>query len=155
VNSVTRVKAIALIRRGSAVLLSFAIDPDTGARYGRFLGGGVERGEQPAEAVRRELREEMGVELDGVIPLAVVENAYDHRGRRYHEIIHVFAAHLADTRLYERAAFPVKESVCDGPAEWVGTDVLLRGEIAVYPPELLRILERLESESTRTATPAV
>jgi len=41
-----RLKVRAIVCRGSDVLLSFAIDPVTGVRYGRFLGGAIEFGER-------------------------------------------------------------------------------------------------------------
>ena len=135
-----RVKAIAIVRRNGEVLLSFAIDPDTGSRYGRLLGGGVEPGERAHDAIRREWREELGVDLRDVVSLGVVENIYEHGGRTQHEVIVVFAAAFADPALYEVESFPVREAVCDGPAEWVGIDRLERNEIPIYPPELLQLL---------------
>jgi ADP-ribose pyrophosphatase YjhB (NUDIX family) len=139
-NGVIRVKAIAIVRRGETVLLSFAIDPDTGRRYGRFLGGGVEPGERAEDALRREWREELGLELAGVEARGVVENIFEHGGRIHHEVIFVFRAALAERSLYDRSTFAVNEAVCDGPAEWVAVDALRRCEIAVYPPELLDLL---------------
>jgi ADP-ribose pyrophosphatase YjhB (NUDIX family) len=137
-----RVKAIAIICRGNDVLLSFAIDPDSSSRYGRFLGGAIEPGERASDAVRRELREEIGVELGDVVQLGVVENRYEYAGRSHHETVVVFAATFADPECYNQPAFPVNEAVCDGPAEWVRIDGLRRGEIAIYPPELLELIER-------------
>ena len=135
-----RVKAIAIVRRGDAVLLSFAIDPATGRRYGRFLGGGVEPGERARDAVVREWREELEVELTGVEQRGVVENTFTHDGEVFREVIVVFDAQLADDTLYAREFFPVNERVCDGPAEWVAIERLTGGEIAVYPADLLTFL---------------
>jgi 8-oxo-dGTP pyrophosphatase MutT (NUDIX family) len=135
-----RVKAIAVIWRGRDVLLSFAIDPASGLRYGRFLGGGVEVGERAEDTVRRELREEIGVAAGAVSRLGVVENIFTLDGRTEHEVIFVCAATLADPSAYDESSFAVSEAVCDGPAEWVPVERLLHGEIAVYPPELLAML---------------
>lgn len=135
-----RVKAIAIIRREGEVLLSFAIDPDSGARYGRFLGGGVEPGETAGQTIRRELQEEIGVELCDVHRLGVVENVFETAQRHIHEVIFVFDAGFADDALYRRDEFAVNESVCDGPATWVPLERLLRGEIQVYPPALLDLI---------------
>ena len=137
------VKVRAVIRRGDDVLLSFAIDPASGVRYGRFLGGAIEFGERAEDTVRRELREEIGFELTDVSRLGVVEDVVEWGGRVHHEITFVFAASFADPAAYRREAFVVNETVCDGPAEWVPLRRLTSGEIPFYPPELVVLLGRL------------
>ena len=142
-----RVKAICVLRRGTQLLLSFAIDPDTGARYGRPLGGGVELGERAEDAVRREFLEEIGAELTALRQLGVVENLFTWREQLHHEVIFVFAAEFADRELYGRETFVVQEAVCDGPAEWVELSRVLNGDVIVYPPELLPILDEATRDS--------
>ena len=137
-----RVKAICVLRRGTQLLLSFAIDPDTGARYGHPLGGGVELGERAEDAVRREFLEEIGAELTDIRRLGVVENVFTWQRQLHHEVIFVFAAEFADRELYNRETFVVQEAVCDGPAEWVDLPRVLNGDVRVYPPELLPILDQ-------------
>lgn len=138
-----KVKARAVIRRDDEVLLSFAIDPASGVRYGRFLGGAIEFGERAEDTVRRELREEIGVEVGDVSQLGVVEDVGEWGGRVHHEITFVFVASFADPAAYRRDHFVVNETVCDGPAEWVPLRRLTTGEIPFYPPELVPLLARL------------
>lgn len=141
-NTRIKVKVRAVIRRGSEVLLSFAIDPVSGVRYGRFLGGAIEFGERAEDTVRRELHEEIGVELGTVNPLGVVEDVCEFGGRWHHEITFVFEASFADPTNYERVNFLVNETVCDGPAEWVALERVTSGAIPFYPPELVSLLRR-------------
>jgi len=149
-----RAKAVAVIRRQDEVLLSFAIDPDSGARYGRFLGGGIEPGEQPEETVRRELLEEIGVAVRSVTRVGVLDNSFASGGRTHRETVVVCTAEFVDVADYGRSAFSVKEAVCDGPAEWVRIDRIVRGIIVVYPPELPPLLDRLVSPTLHQATPS-
>src|SRR3954447_17880296 len=102
-----KVKARAIIRRGGDVLLSFAIDPASGVRYGRFLGGAIEFGERSEDTVRRELHEEIGFELGHVSPVGVVEDVCEWGGRLHHEITFVFDASFADPAAYQRDSFIV------------------------------------------------
>ena len=132
-----------MIRRGDDVLLSFAIDPASGVRYGRFLGGAIEFGERAEDTVRRELQEEIGFELADVSQLGVVEDVCEWGGRAQHEITFVFVASFADPAAYQHERFVVNETVCDGPAEWVPMRRLTSGEIPFYPPELVPLLTRL------------
>lgn len=144
-----RPKAVAVIRRGDEVLLSFARDPETGDRYARLLGGGIEFGERAEDTVRRELREEIGVEIADVRKLGVLENMFTHDGRDHHEIIFVFEASFADPAMYARASFVVDEAVCDGPAEWVSLARVRSRELVFYPVELIALLdESLPRRST-------
>jgi ADP-ribose pyrophosphatase YjhB (NUDIX family) len=137
-----KVKVRAIIRRGDDVLLSFAIDPASGVRYGRFLGGAIEFGERAEETLRRELHEEIGVELGTVSALGVVEDVSEWGGRRHHEITFVFAASFAEPAAYRLESFVVNETVCDGPAVWVPIQRLTSGAIPLYPPEVLGVLDR-------------
>jgi ADP-ribose pyrophosphatase YjhB (NUDIX family) len=135
-----RVKAVCVLRRDTDILVSFAIDPDTGARYARLLGGGLEAGERADDAIRREIREEIGADLRDVSRLGVVENIFRWRGEQFHEIIFVFTAAFTNRALYEQKSFAVNEVVCDGPAEWVPLARVTSGDLPVYPPDLVALL---------------
>lgn len=58
-----RPRAICVFRRGDSILVSFAVDPRTGGRYARTIGGAVEFGERSENTWRREIREELGAEI--------------------------------------------------------------------------------------------
>lgn len=79
----------AVVRCGEQVLLV----RHTYARRGLWdLPGGFVRGDEDAEAtLRRELREELGVEAGAVTPIALAPSRFDHK----REVIHVFAAEIA------------------------------------------------------------
>ncbi|MDT3444319.1 NUDIX domain-containing protein [Pseudofrankia sp. BMG5.37] len=90
------------MRRGDDLLVYEGKDRATGDRIFRPLGGGVEFGETAAEAVHRELREELDAELTNVELLGVLENIFRWEGRPHHEIAFVFGADLVDRSFYER-----------------------------------------------------
>jgi ADP-ribose pyrophosphatase YjhB (NUDIX family) len=95
-----RPKAVCVCRRGGEILVGEAYDAVKGETFYGPPGGGVEFGERAADAVRRELREELGVELDDVVLLGVMENLFTYEGRPGHEITFVFEARLRDPALY-------------------------------------------------------
>jgi ADP-ribose pyrophosphatase YjhB (NUDIX family) len=74
--------ALGLVRRDRRLLLVEVRD-DAGCLKGwRPLGGGIEFGERAAEAVAREFREELAVEIAIEGTPEVYENLYEHEGAR-------------------------------------------------------------------------
>lgn len=76
---VGRVRVAALIERDGAMLVvrqraRGASGRHDGAEYLTPPGGGVEPGETPEEAVAREVREEVGLEVEGLAPVARVRH---------------------------------------------------------------------------------
>jgi ADP-ribose pyrophosphatase YjhB (NUDIX family) len=74
--------AICLFRNGDRILVSDGVDPKTGSPYCRPLGGSIEFGERAQEAVVREIREELGVEIREVRLLGVLENLFTLDGQQ-------------------------------------------------------------------------
>ncbi|WP_120006115.1 NUDIX hydrolase [Nesterenkonia muleiensis] len=132
--------AVALPAKDGHILVQTGYDSVKGQHFYRALGGGIEFGELAADAVRREFQEELGVELDDVELLDVVENIFDYEGATGHEIVHVFAvgsAALANMTLGGT------RSILDEPdstALWVSVDSLRRGEVPLFPAGLLKHL---------------
>jgi ADP-ribose pyrophosphatase YjhB (NUDIX family) len=116
-----RVIAIAVIARPSdgALLVFDGQDSVTRERYHRPLGGGIEVGETAEAAVRRELREEIGADLDDVRLLGFLENIFTLDGRPRHEIVAVLSARLVDESLYTRDELVMVENGHRVTARWV------------------------------------
>ena len=136
-----RPRAICVFRRGDRILVSFGVDPRTGGRYARTLGGAIEFGERAEDAIRREMREELGVDILNPRLLGVLENIFELLGHRHHEIIFVFDAVFADTTLYDRSALQVNESACIEPATWVSID-RFGDDLPIYPRDVVALIRQ-------------
>ena len=82
--------------RNGHLLAEEGEDTVKGSAYLRAIGGGIEFGETAEAALRREFREELGMELDDVWLLGVVENIFEYEGSPGHQIAHVFAVESTD-----------------------------------------------------------
>ena len=71
--------AVALLERAGDLLVCRRRDDQEHAGKWEFPGGKVEAGEEPADALRRELREELGIEADGEREVARYDFAYPGR----------------------------------------------------------------------------
>ena len=99
---IIRPKAVCIFRRGSDILVSGGRDEVKGETYYCAPGGGIEFGERSDQAARREMREELGAEVDDLALLAVLENVFTLEGQQGHEILFVFTARFRDPAPYER-----------------------------------------------------
>ena len=135
-----RLRAICVFRRGDSILVSFAVDPRNGGRYARTIGGAVEFGEHSEDALRREIREELGAEIVNPRLLGVLENVFSIEGTERHEIVFVYDAELAGPEWNARTEIPVNEAACVTPATWVPIASLGDDGIPVYPRALAGLL---------------
>src|SRR5690348_666229 len=141
--------AIGIFRRDDRILVCEGYDPIKQQTFYRPLGGGIEFGEQAAETVVRELREEIGAEMINPRYLGALENLFIYNGKPGHEIVLVFAGELTDPALYERETWIGQED--DGEAftvVWKPLADFAAGRALLYPDGLLALLEQ------HTAAPA-
>jgi len=77
-----RKRATAIITEGDSVLLIYRHNPR--GTYYVFPGGGVKPGETPIEGVKRECREELGIEVEvGDLVLEYQEESVNHHVYAY------------------------------------------------------------------------
>lgn len=87
----TRINVRAIIKNNDKVLLCHFVD-DRGYHF--FPGGGVEFTEGAEAALRRELEEELGVEIKNPKFIGAVENLFQQGGQPCHELNLVFTTTL-------------------------------------------------------------
>ena len=135
--------AICVFRHRDCILVSESYDPVKRELFYRPLGGGIEFGERSSETVCRELREEIGVEVDveSLRYLGAVENIFNFNGRPGHEIVMIYDGALKEQELYDRAEILGKEA--DGEdirAIWKNIREFGEGKAILYPTGLLEML---------------
>ena len=101
-----RQAALCLIQHGNAFLVAEIQDPRTNLVLHRPPGGGVEEGETPEQALRRELREELGITLTAVLELGTVDHVWFWNGREVRERAWLFLASSSDDAGLSRGECP-------------------------------------------------
>jgi len=133
--------AICVFRNSDRILVFEGHDPVKGETFYRPLGGGIEFGESSEATVRRELKEEINVEVGDLRFLGVLENIFMFNGNSYHEIVMVFDGSLIDSGLYAQAEIHGKEANGDDiRALWKSLDEFASGHSILYPDGLLNLL---------------
>lgn len=133
-----RVLALALIKHQDKFLVCPGFDKLTKRRHYRLLGGGIEFGEDSRQTLRREIREELGLEISVKNLLSVEENRFVFNGLSAHEIIFLYEASFRSAKAYQRDCFPILDSRHGHQAEWVSLADLRKRP--VYPRSALKYL---------------
>jgi ADP-ribose pyrophosphatase YjhB (NUDIX family) len=133
--------AIGIVRRGEDLLVGEEYDPTADERFYRPLGGGIGFGEPAVDALRREFREEVDLELTDVQRLATVENIFTFDGEQGHEFVAVFEASLVDETIYDREELTGYEESHDAEFRvvWKSLSAFESGEEILYPDGLVDI----------------
>jgi 8-oxo-dGTP pyrophosphatase MutT (NUDIX family) len=132
--------AICVFRDRDRILAAPGFDDVKNERFFRPLGGAIEPGESAEDALQREIREELGLDITKPVQLGVIENRFEYRGEPGHEIVVVFDAAFVDSRVYDEPAVPFTEPGWDGPAEWLDLSEPLAAPL--YPSGLEALLAR-------------
>jgi ADP-ribose pyrophosphatase YjhB (NUDIX family) len=138
-----RIRPLALVlfrRDDGRVLVAPGFDSVKQQRFYRPLGGEIEFGERAEDAARREIREELGAEIDGLKLIGVFENLFTFLGRPGHELVWLFEARFREPAYYHGDELTADEGGAAFPVRWVPLDTFARGEAPLYPDGLLEAL---------------
>jgi ADP-ribose pyrophosphatase YjhB (NUDIX family) len=138
---------ICLLRRGERILVSQAHDSAKQDYFCRPLGGGIEFGERSRDAVRREMKEELSVEVENLRLIGVLESLFTYVGRRCHEIVFVYDAEFVDKSFYERDEILYQELGLAGDfvARWRSVEEIEADNVRLVPEGLARLLTELKT----------
>ena len=148
---------VLVIDPAGRVLLLQGFDPaEPDTRYWFTIGGGLDDGEQPAQAALRELREEAGLigaagELAGPVWHRSTEFSFD--GTRYRQEEDYFLLRVGHVQVSLADLEDVERRTVTGYRWWSRKELAATTEL-FYPPELPDLLGRLAfpENSARTAT---
>ena len=133
--------ALCVFLNNNRILVNEGHDPVKQQTFYRSLGGGIEFGEKAEDTVRRELKEELNVEVGEVRYLGTLENIFVFNGTPSHEIVMIFDGALINSGLYEQAVIVGEEA--NGEvirAVWKSLDEFGEGKSILYPTGLLELL---------------
>jgi len=133
------VKTICLIKNGNReIFVSEGFDSVKKQYFYRPLGGNVEFGERTIDALKREIREELGEEIINLKIVLVIENIFQFESSPRHEIMFVYTGDVADGNFYRKKEnLYITES--DGEkarAMWISINGCLNGKFNLVPEEL-------------------
>ena len=135
--------ALCVFLNNNRILVFEGYDKARDETFYRPLGGGIEFGEKAEDTVRRELNEEINVEIEDIRYLGTLENIFTFNGGSYHEVVLVYDGALIESGLYEQAVIVGKEANGDTiRALWKSLDEFESGKLILYPSGLMELLRK-------------
>ena len=139
-----RAVALCLIRDGDRLLVAEERDTVAGETFYLPIGGHIEFGELSPQTIRREVREELDLEVTNLQYLGTIENVFTWEGEVGHDTVLLYEGELAGGS----GMFACHEgterfgtSVWRFPLRWMPIEAFRRGEATLYPSGALDLLE--------------
>jgi len=118
-------------------VLLYEAQSKSGSKFLRPPGGHIEHGEYAIDAAQREIREELGVEVEDVTQLTIIENIFKYDGELAREHVFIFGAKFADTGFYQLEKVPFFDDVKNGFLKWYDISSLKNSSVPVVPNGVL------------------
>ena len=127
----------AVIRFGNKVLLHHGLDKN----HYTLPGGRVKDGESTITALKREIEEEMGLEVTYIKPFSFIENFFEMNGNLYHELLLTHELEFKDKLIYKQNKIMPIEPEKIGKLEFVWCEIDKLDSINFVPKKLKEILK--------------
>ncbi|KOP79925.1 NUDIX domain-containing protein [Cytobacillus solani] len=142
-KGIIRPLVICIFQKDDSILVAEGYDSVKGDYYYRPIGGGIEYGEKSAEALIREVQEEIETDIFNLKYLGTLENIFTFNGEVGHEIVQVYDASFVDISFYTEELFEGKED--DGKIFKImrlPISKFQNGELRLVPDGLLDLIKQ-------------
>ncbi|UOQ48575.1 NUDIX hydrolase [Gracilibacillus caseinilyticus] len=134
---------ICIFSNQNSILVAEGFDSVKGDYFYRPIGGGMEFGESSADALVREITEEINQEITNLSYLGAVENFFTFNGDTGHEIVMVYDAQFVDQTIYHIESFEGIED--DGEKInlfWKPLSDFVEGRLRLVPEALMTLIQQ-------------
>lgn len=142
--------SLAVIRRSDCILVQSISFPGVSTTFYRPIGGTIEFGENSKEALVREIKEEIGQEIEESKLVAVIENIFGTEDDKGHEIDFIFETEVKDKTIYDNEIIEGIEGSNNYQAFWKPINFFMetRDDVKLVPDGLLDILTNNRTRNT-------
>ena len=130
---------LGIVKRDDKILVSKGYDKIKNEIFYRSIGGGIEFLENSKEALKREFKEELNLDINVGDFLGISENIFTYNGRNAHELILFYNVDISDSNYKEK--YHIIDDNCETDAMWINIDKFINKELKIYPEEVFKYLK--------------
>ena len=127
---------LGLAIKDNKLLVSEGFDKIKNQTFYRCLGGGIEFLEKSTDALKREFKEEINVDIVVKKFLGVSENIITYQGKDAHELVFYYNIDILD-KDYKDEYINTDDN---GKAVWINIDEFKNGNKILYPEDVFKYL---------------
>lgn len=129
---------LGVVRKGNKLLVSKGYDKSKNQEFYWCLGGGIEFLERSEDALKREFKEEINIEIELGDFLGISENIFNYKGKDAHELILFYEAYINDKDYQQK--YDLLDDDIETEAVWVDIDKFKNKELILYPAQIFNYL---------------
>ena len=129
---------LGVVRKGNKLLVSKGYDKSKNQEFYRCLGGGIEFLERSEDALKREFKEEINIEIELGDFLGISENIFNYKVKDAHELILFYEAYINDKDYQQK--YDLVDDDIETEAVWVDIDKFKNKELILYPAQIFNYL---------------
>ena len=129
---------LGIARKDNKILVSEGFDKVKKQTFYRCLGGGIEFLETSQEALKREYKEELNINIKVEKFCGISENIFTYQGKNAHEIIFYYNIKINENDFKEK--YHIIDDDCETDAYWINIDEFKNNKKILYPEEIFRFL---------------
>ena len=129
---------LGIAKRENKILVSEGYDEVTNEVFYRSIGGGIEFLENSKDALKREFKEELNIDISVGEFLGIAENIFTYNGKKAHELILFYNVNIEDKN-YKEEYHTINNSE-EISGIWIDINKFKNKELKMYPEQILEYL---------------
>lgn len=129
---------LGILKRDNKILVSRGYDKVKSEEFYRSIGGGIEFLENSKEALKREFKEELNIDIDVGNFLGISENIFTYNGKNAHELILFYNVSINEYDYKE--IYHIVDDNCETDAMWIDINKFKNKELKIYPEQVFKYL---------------
>jgi len=130
---------LGIAKKNNKILVSEGYDKIKNETFYRCIGGGIEFLENSKEALKREFKEELNIDISVGEFVGISENIFTYNGKKAHELILFYNVEINDSNYKEK--YHIIDDNCETDATWIDIQKFVNGELKIYPEEIFKYLK--------------
>ena len=129
---------LGIVKKENKILVSEGYDEVKNKVFYRSIGGGIEFLEDSKEALKREFKEELNIDISVGDFLGIAENIFTYNGKNAHELILFYNVNIKNEDYKEK--YHIIDDNCETDAMWIDINKFKNKELKLYPEQMFKYL---------------